>query len=300
MSSSANTTIDTALLSPPQSRIIVFIILIILLIPSVICSLYLFYKFIQRPEMRRRDTNLVFICLIIINFLQATGELPLTLTFLYTNQAAILKPIFCQWWAFFSAILYGTGLWIMAMGSIERYLFIFHSHALKKYRIRFRSISLMICFILPIGLYIFLVFLFPCTNHFIYIIFWCGAPCYMTQSFWQVFSWLIDNGIPMCIIVIVNIFLLTKVLCQKYRMQQINMWSKNARMLFQLMSVAILYAVCWLPFLISGQIMSYTQDLSSTATMLYLEYFVYLPYISVTLCPFVCLFSLSKEIFRRQ
>jgi hypothetical protein len=35
---------------------------------------------------------------------------------------------------------------------------------------------LICCFILSFGLYIFLAFLFQCTNNFIYEIFWCGTP----------------------------------------------------------------------------------------------------------------------------
>jgi hypothetical protein len=211
-----------------------------------------------------------------------------------------MRPIFCQSWAFISAVLYGMGLWVMAVGSIERYLFIFHCHTLKKYRIFLRYIPLIICFIMPIILYIFLTFLFPCTNNFIYIIFWCGAPCFMGIPFWQVFSWLVDHGIPMIILVIANIILTIKVLYHKHRMQQAHIWSKNARMFFQLISVAILYAICWLPFLISGQIVAYTQDKTSIASTLFLEYFVYLPYITVTLCPFVCLFGIWRDLHGRK
>ncbi|UJR16468.1 hypothetical protein I4U23_003370 [Adineta vaga] len=295
-----NITEASSLPSPSKSRLIVFIVLLVLLIPSLLCSLYLFYQFIYRRELRQKQTNFVIICLVIINFLQATGELPLTLSFLYLNRALIMQPIFCQWWAFISAILYGIGLWIMAMGSIERYLFIFHSFTLRKYPIFLRYIPLTICFILPIGLYIFLVFLFPCANTFFYGIFWCGAPCFMANPFWQVFSWLVDHGIPMFTLVIANVILTIKIFCQKHRMQQANIWSKNARMFVQLISVAILYAVCWLPFLISGQTTTYTQNLSSTASILFLEYFVYLPYITVTLCPFVCLSGFWKDIHRKN
>lgn len=221
----------------------------------------------------------------------------ITLSFLRLNQAAVMTPMFCQWWAFISAVLYGTGLWIMAMGSIERHLFIFHPNTLRKYRIILRYIPLTVCFILPISLYIFLVFLFPCTNYFI---FWCGAPCYMTIPFWQVFSWLVDNGIPMFILIIANVILTLRIISHKRRMQQANIWLKNARMFIQLICVASLYAICWLPFLISGQVTTYTKDLSSTASMLFLEYFVYLPYITVTLCPFVCVLGLWRDLHKRQ
>jgi len=224
----------------------------------------------------------------------------LTLSFLYLSQVPIEHPFYCQFWAFLSAVLYGIGLWSMAVGSIERYLFLFHSFVLKKYHIYLRYIPLSICFVMPLSLYIVLVFFFPCTNNFYYFIFWCGAPCFMSSPLWQVLSWLIDHAIPMGIIVLMNIILTTKILLHKHRMQQTRLWSKNFRMFFQLISVAILYAVCWLPFLVSGQVMAYTQDIWGTASMLFLDYFVYFPYLTVTLCPFVCLFGLWRDITIRN
>ena len=184
----------------------------------------------------------------------------------------------------------------MAFGSIERHLFIFHSNALKKHALLLRYVPLAACFVVPIGLYIFLVFLFPCTNNFLYFIFWCGAPCYMSVPFWQVLSWLVDHGIPMFILVVTNILLTVRVLSHKRRMQQTNIWRKNARMFGQLISVAVLYAVCWLPFLVVGQINTYTNFQLPVLSMVFLEYTVYLPYITVTLCPFVCLIGLWRDL----
>ncbi|UJR29962.1 hypothetical protein I4U23_017509 [Adineta vaga] len=282
--------------SIPKSRMIIFSFLIALLIPSLLCSIYLFYQFIRVREIRRRDTNFIIICLVIVNFIQAILDIPLALVFLYFNRTASMTPIFCQWWSFISASLFGVSLWIMAVGSIERHFFIFHSASLKKYKVILRYIPLTCCFLFPVFFNIFLVFLFPCTNDFIYFIYWCGAPCYMKSPFWQVFSWFADLGIPMCILVIANIILTIRVLQQKHRMQQTRLWSKNARMFLQLISVACLYAICWIPFLVSGQINTYTNNQSPYAFMLFFEYFIYSPFLTTTLCPFVCLFGIWRDL----
>ncbi len=50
-----------------------------------------------------------------------------------------------------------------------------------------------------------------------------------------------------------------------------------------------------MPFLVSGQINTYSFFQAPTATILFLEYFSYMPYFTVTLCPFVCLFILWRE-----
>jgi hypothetical protein len=207
-----------------------------------------------------------------------------------------MSPIFCQWWCFVNNSLYAIGLWVMAIGSIERHLFIFNSALLKKYKIILRYFPLISCFVLPVCFYIFLVFLYPCTSNFIYTVYVCGAPCYFHIAFWQIFSWLVSYGIPVFILVIANIILTARIMCHKRRMKQKNIWSKNARMFFQLISVAALYAVCWVPFLISGQVNNYNLVQSQIANSLFTEYFCFVPCITVTLCPFVCFFGLWREL----
>jgi len=71
-SQNTTTTIPTIEVSlpVPKSRIIIFGILIALLIPSVLCSIYLFYRFIRCRENRQKQRNLIIICLVIVNFIQ--------------------------------------------------------------------------------------------------------------------------------------------------------------------------------------------------------------------------------------
>ena len=53
-----------------ESRIIVFSVLLTLLIPSVLCSFYLFLQFIFQKQIRKKENNHIIICLVIINFMQ--------------------------------------------------------------------------------------------------------------------------------------------------------------------------------------------------------------------------------------
>jgi len=122
----------------------------------------------------------------------------------------------------------------------------------------------------------------------------------MNIPFWEVFSWLVGFGIPMCILVITNIILTARIMCHKRRMKQKNIWSKNARMFFQLISIVSLYAICWVPFLVSGEVNTYTSFQLPVASMLFLEYFCFLPYVTVTFFPFVCLFILWRELHRER
>jgi hypothetical protein len=51
---------------------IMFYLLITLVIPSIICSLFLFYNFIRLPQLRTKPSNLLIICLLTINFIHVS------------------------------------------------------------------------------------------------------------------------------------------------------------------------------------------------------------------------------------
>ena len=60
-----------------KSRLAVLIVLLVLTIPSIICSLYIFYQFIRLRELRQRVNNHVVLVLLMITFLQvstSTGD----------------------------------------------------------------------------------------------------------------------------------------------------------------------------------------------------------------------------------
>jgi hypothetical protein len=57
-------------LDTSESRLTIFIILLTLTIPSIICSLYIFYQFIRSRELRHRVNNHVVLVLLIITFIQ--------------------------------------------------------------------------------------------------------------------------------------------------------------------------------------------------------------------------------------
>jgi hypothetical protein len=61
-------------LDTSQSRLVILIILITLSIPSIACSLYIFYKFIRSDELRQRVNNHVILLLLIISFIQVENK----------------------------------------------------------------------------------------------------------------------------------------------------------------------------------------------------------------------------------
>ena len=55
-----------------ESPEVMFYLLTTLIIPSIICFLFLFYNFIRLPQLRIRSSNLLIICLLIINFIHVS------------------------------------------------------------------------------------------------------------------------------------------------------------------------------------------------------------------------------------
>ena len=52
-----------------------FYLLTTLIIPSMICFLFLFYNFIRLPQLRTKPTNLLIICLLMINFIHVSSSI---------------------------------------------------------------------------------------------------------------------------------------------------------------------------------------------------------------------------------
>jgi hypothetical protein len=62
-------------LDTSESRLTIFIILLTLTIPSITCSLYIFYHFIRSRELRQGVNNHVILLLLTISFIQVRNTI---------------------------------------------------------------------------------------------------------------------------------------------------------------------------------------------------------------------------------
>jgi len=79
----------------------------------------------------------------------------------------------------------------------------------------------------------------------------CGGPCYLFEPWLSALDAILDLALPLAICTIFNIVLLLRVLRQKHRMKQQQMWKKNRRLIIQLLSIVILHNIVWFPVIIS-------------------------------------------------
>jgi hypothetical protein len=66
-----------------ESTDVMFYLLTTLIIPSMICFLFLFYNFIRLPQLRTKPTNLLIICLLVINFIHVSSSIKIFINILF-------------------------------------------------------------------------------------------------------------------------------------------------------------------------------------------------------------------------
>ncbi|CAF4152987.1 unnamed protein product, partial [Rotaria sordida] len=223
-----------------------------------------------------------------------TSELPIILSYLRNNIVPIQSNIFCEFWACQDYSFNVMILMLMGFTAIERYLLIFHNQFLQQHLIILHYMPMIVCIIYPIGLYIYLIFFYPCINQFTYTMITCGGPCYFYETTISIVDIFINLVFPVAVSSLASLALLTRVLCQKRRMQQRQMWKKNRRLLIQLLYIAILYNLLWLPMIICSSIMLFSPVPQSLLVELSVNILPYGIYIVILLCPFVSLMSLPE------
>lgn len=112
----------------------------------------------------------------------------------------------------------------MALGSIERHLFVFHGQFLTRYHLLVSKLPMIFSIIYPFAFYTSVVFgSWWCTNVYDYSTLACGAPCYLTTStFLPLFAVLTHHVLPVLIVLFANVILILRVCYQKSQMNHAN------------------------------------------------------------------------------
>lgn len=86
-----------------------------------------------------------------------------------------------------------------------------------------------------------------CTEYFDYNNQLCGGPCFQLDKILGYFDLAFTIFLPLSMIIVFNSTLIFRVIYQKRRMQQRDIWKKNIRMLGQLLTVSLLHVIVWIP-----------------------------------------------------
>ncbi len=280
-----------------------FWILLILTISSLLCSIFIIYRFISNQIMRNGLHNHSILLIIIINVLLIITDVSWMLDNLRRSGRVWLPTrIFCLIWWFIDDSLYTIQTVILAWASIERHILIFHSKYVRttKEIFLYHYLPPIILMIYIFSFYLGVLIFPPCENQFYFDEIECGAnPCFLTINFLAIWDLTIHNIVPTLIIAIFNIALIYRVISQKKRLRQPIQWRNHRRMSMQLLSLSAVYIFINLPMIviILVQLNQDEDPQIGFGTQLYIFFLTY----SVTLSlPFVgCFNHLSIDKHRR-
>lgn len=223
-----------------------------------------------------------------------TGEIPILLSYLYNGIVPNQSDGFCKFWACLDYSCNVIILMLTGHTAIERYLLVFHRLFFHHHLIFLHYIPIIFYCIYPMILYIYLIIFFPCINQFDFTMVTCGGPCYFYEITISTFDQFINLVLPVSISTCASSFLLYRVIRQKQRMQQHQMWKKNRRLVLQLLYIVILHNIVWLPMVICSTIMFFSTASAPTLIDLSINILPNGIYVVILLCPFITLISVPE------
>jgi len=224
--------------------------------------------------------------------------LPIRLYFLLMRRVPVATETFCKIWNWLQYTLVSINLLIIAFGSLERYLLVFHSRFLSQHDFLLRKLPLFISILLPMIFYTIGIFGIQCQTFYIYTNVGCGAPCFLSTTILvTIFKNIILVCLPVSLTVCMSCLLLIRVYIQRKKMKrQYHIWTNNLQMIIQLFPIIILYSIIWIPM----SILFYVATFGSTSEQqivrpLISDVFGNLKYLVNLIYPFLACFG-QREI----
>ena len=268
--------------------------MLIVYIPSLICSFFALYHFIFNRQLRKALYNHVIILLLFINLINQLTDIPWILNYYRLGYVSPPTPGFCLVWTFMDETSFVTTTVLFSWATIERHILIFHDRLMriKGKRILFHYLPMVIILVYCLCFNIILVFFPPCENTFDYSDMLCGDPLCLYYDTYAAGLWdvIVHNIIPIIIIIVCSVALLVRVVRQKHRMRQRIRWGSHRRMTIQVSSISLLYLVIYIPRMLMEFIYrcGVSKDVGADF-MVYAEFFMDF---GSLLLPFVCAGSL--------
>ena len=267
---------------------------LIFLIPSILCSLFALYYLLFDRTLRNGLNNHVIIVILIIGLICEVTDYPWLLYYYQQEGMWERSLMFCQIWGYLDWGLYITQTVLFAWATIERHILIFHDSWLstKKKRFFVHYLPLVMLLLYCLILYAVVYFFPPCQNALDYFYVTCADACLFDDGIFSVFDTIVDEVLPIFVIIIFSIALLLRVLWQKYRMRQPIQWRKQRKMTIQLLSISFLYLVLLFPFTLVDFMLVCGFPVEQIVN--FRLYAMFLHYFMMLFLPFICVLSLPE------
>lgn len=276
-----------------------FSLLLSFQIPAYLLSLLIFFFFIKNSRVLAIAHYPAILILLIVNFVQLTVTLPISVLFYSRGHVTPRSPIFCQWWIFIEFSLYSISEYLMATISVQRHMLVFNGHLLRISWIRyvFHHAPLFLAIFYPTLFYFCAILLYPCDgSQYDYHRNLCGfVPCYLLyDGVLGGLDWTFNNGVPMIINAIANGLLIFRVVYQKRQQNRTLTWKQQRRLTVQLTWISSLYLIAWTPCILVGLAQSF--GFRTFLVDVQNDYFLDLVYLVCLFLPWICL-GLLPELF---
>lgn len=140
-----------------------FWMLVVLSTTSAFCAILVLSYFYRNRRNILLHHHLTM-ALVLTSLIQMTTELPLSMIFYSQGVVISSKDALCTWWNFWDYTTQGIGLFLMAWGSLDRHLLIFHARMLntKWKRIVFHALPIVIAILFNPVFYFFAIIVNTC------------------------------------------------------------------------------------------------------------------------------------------
>jgi hypothetical protein len=272
---------------------------ILLLIPSIVCSLLVLYCLLFDRALRRIFHHHVIILLLSIGLISQVTNYPWMFYFYQYVGVWRRSPVFCAIWGFLEWGFYATQTFLFAWATIERHILIFHERCLrtKMKRAFVHYLPMLVLFLYCLVYYSVMYFFPPCSNFYFYVRKTCAYPCIVMNYPFFVYDTVVQQILPVMVIVLSSMLLMIRVLWRKYRLRQPQQWRKNRKMTIQLLSISLLYLFFSFPYSIVS-ILMLCGGLPADLIFALYDYSVFLIDFPVLFFPFICLLSFSEVRMR--
>ena len=266
------------------------------LIPSILCSIFVLYHLLVDRALRRALNNHVIIVILILGLVFELTDVVWLIHYYRIRIALVWAPVFCLIWVYIDVAGFITVLILVAWASVERHILIFHDSwiSTRRRRIFIHYIPLIIFLLYPLIFYSFMFFFISCELPLDYTIIRCGySYCAMYFPSLGTFDGIVNNVMPTFTIVTFSVLLLVRVLWQKRRLRQRINWRNYRKMIVQLLSISSIYLLFYFPPTIVYVAYTAGVSLSYNALDYYVSSQYFTPHI-VMLIPFMCAVSLPE------
>ncbi|CAF3457231.1 unnamed protein product [Rotaria socialis] len=221
--------------------------------------------------------------------------MPFLLRYLSTGYVPMYSYKFCKFWISFNYSLNTSILFLNSHLSVERYLLIFHQGFLNSHKMIVHYVPMIV---LAIAAFIYsptLVMLAPCKEEFDDSVPVCGGSCYQLLPGIGTFDLVFTIFIPLSFIISFNCILVIRVMKQKRRMLQKDIWKKNLGMMIQLLLISMLHVTGWMPIVIVMLIVMANNNPPIIVVQLQASWILLnIMYIAVITNPLVCMFAIPE------